>query len=327
MVLPLAVDLEKALCHPFVAQAELLHHTTTGRVAGDDRHLDPVQAQRLECELQDHHYRLGDEAGAGHLLVDPVTDGPVLERTPLDGRQGDLTAEPPFDEDAEPEAAPQLALPFAHPAAGGEAGLILRCQGRTLRPGLPGDQPRPATGTHGEPGLVVALDQGGQADPPPGEFEGSHDRCAQAGTHQRPTSTMSGSITRLLPRVRSARFVQPGWGPIFSHPATVHHFGATLGGGSCTTEGSDLSPIGSLHMGTSAPCRSRPRWVIRRQRPRASGRAHLGMPPSSPGCVPGWPPTRPTWSPWPASLSPCWWPTARRCSIWSPPTRCTSTPT
>ena len=125
VVLPLAVDLEEAHGHPLVPELQLLDHPAAGRIAGDDGHLDPMEAQGLEGELEDHHHGLGNQAGPGHLLVDPVADGAVLERSPLDGREGDLPDEPPLHEDPEAEATAQLPLPLPHAAAGREAGGIL----------------------------------------------------------------------------------------------------------------------------------------------------------------------------------------------------------
>src|SRR5580704_9745182 len=192
VVLPFAVDLQKSESNSLVPQSELLHHAPTRFVARNDGHLHPVQPQGLERELEDHHDGLGDESRARQLLVDPVPDGAILKWPALNRGEGDLTGKPSLGEDAEAEAAPQLALPLAHPATSTETGAVLGSQRGALRPGLPRDEPRPAARANGQPCLVVALDQCGQPDPPSGQFKGSNHRCSKTRTHR--LSNLSGFL-------------------------------------------------------------------------------------------------------------------------------------
>ena len=156
MVLPRAVDLEVPQGDAFLPQVELLGHPPARLVAGDDRHLQPVQSQVLEGEPEHDSGRLGRIPVPGHRLVDPVADIGVLERAPLDAGDVDLAAEAAVDEDAESVAAPQLAFAVAGAAPGREHPAVLgrvRLAGEWLR--LPLHQPVTAAAADLLPGLEV----------------------------------------------------------------------------------------------------------------------------------------------------------------------------
>ena len=63
---------------------------------------------------------------AGEVLADPVADVGVLEGSPLQAREVDLSGEPRAHEDAEAVAAAQLPLTLAGAAAGPEGGRAPR---------------------------------------------------------------------------------------------------------------------------------------------------------------------------------------------------------
>ncbi len=123
-------------------------------------------------------------------LVDPVADEGVLERTPLDRRQGDLAGQSALHEDAEPVAGPHLAFPLTGRTAGHETGPVLGGGGRAVGTGFPRDEPVPAPGPHLEPLAVVVLGQGPQPDAPTTELERTHP--GSACTHRPSTSPQGG---------------------------------------------------------------------------------------------------------------------------------------
>ena len=115
-------------------------------------------------------------------------------RAPLDGRQGDLAGEAPLDEDPEAEPRPELTLPLAHGAPGGEARLVLGRQRGALATRLPGNQPVAAAGPDLEPGLVVAARRAWPDEPA--------SRAARASA--RPANRATGGRgSRLPPKARA----------------------------------------------------------------------------------------------------------------------------
>ena len=261
-----------------------------GPVAGDDGHLQPVQAQVLEGEAGHHDQRLGHVAVAGVGLVDPVADVGVLERPPLDARQVDLPGEVSGDEDPEAVAGAQLPLPLPGAAAGVERRLalgVVGLAGRRLR--LPLEQPargcagaprarrrsRPRPGAAGGPACRGAGWEAGRG--PRGDSTRPPTVCRSAGRRQvrlmtRP-SRMSASLTRQLgelevahdgdddrPRRRRSRRPAPPRGRGCA-PA-----GAALGG-----EGAEdvlgrrpgEARSGGSGRGRRSPARARPRpWSV-----------------------------------------------------------------
>ena len=115
-----------------------------------------MEAQVLEGEAEHRDDGLGGEAPARHLLVDPVAHVGVLERTPLDGVEVDLSPQALPHEDAEPVTRPQLAFAVPGPAAGGEGPAVVHHVGPARRHlGLPPGEPLVAAQTHLLPLLEV----------------------------------------------------------------------------------------------------------------------------------------------------------------------------
>src|SRR5579863_630187 len=200
------VDLEVPDRDPLLADTQLLHHPAAGPVPRHDGDLHTVQSEHLEGKTQDRHRRLGGDRLFGHGLIDPVADEGVLERTSLDGGQGDLTHEAIRHEDPEAVPAPHLALPLPGRAPVGEAGAILRGERCPGGPWLPRDEPPTTAGPHLEPALVVVLAQGPQSDPPSTELEGGGTRRP---SDHRPNTSPSAPSSNSTLRSRAVWPMQP----------------------------------------------------------------------------------------------------------------------
>lgn len=176
VILPLAVDLEESKRHALDPKPQLLHYASARTVAGDDRHFNPVKTESLKCVLQDDDDSFWDQTQPGQVLIDPVAHRPVLERTSLDGRKGDLSRETSLHEESEAKAGTELTFSFTHEATTGKTGSVFRRQRCALGPRFPGDQPRATSVTYLVPGFVILFGQGGKPNPPPWQLEGSNGR-------------------------------------------------------------------------------------------------------------------------------------------------------
>src|SRR5581483_11473922 len=139
---------------------ELLDDAPARLVAGDDRDLDAVEVELVEGEAGDGHDRLGHVAVAGLLLVDPVADVRVLERTALHGGEVDLARELAVDEDAEPVPRAELAFALAGAASHGERVTVLDDVGLTVHAlGFPFREPVDVATPHLAPGGEIGRDE------------------------------------------------------------------------------------------------------------------------------------------------------------------------
>ena len=163
---------------PFVADVELLHHPPAALVARHDADLDPVQAQLLERELDDHDHRFGDVAVAGVGLVDPVADRAGLHRAAGDVVQVDLARDVLVEE--QPElvrgAVRSVAVALEDPgherrAIGHRVGLV------RVATGLPHRQPVVVAAADLAPFAEVVGRQRAQHDPLAVEAQ----RCGRTG--------------------------------------------------------------------------------------------------------------------------------------------------
>src|SRR5579885_3070904 len=116
VVLVDATDLEEAQRGALVAQAELLRDTPARGVAGDDRRLEPVEAEVLEAVPHDEHDALRHEALSRVVAIDPVPDERALERPALHTAEAHLADELAFAQE-QPEAVRGVEVPLALPRA------------------------------------------------------------------------------------------------------------------------------------------------------------------------------------------------------------------
>jgi len=182
VVRPLPLDVQVALPHPFVPQAQLLHHPQGRQVLRPDVHLDAVQAEHAEAVVGGHRHRGRRDAPAGDVLRDPVADRRRAQRAVDDGRDGELPDQLAGVLDAERQRRPVPPLRGQGPDELAERGPRPGQRHRARR--VPGFEPRRVGAAQREPGVRVRAVQRPQPHGTLGEHRGPPCRHQPSSTRQ-----------------------------------------------------------------------------------------------------------------------------------------------